>query len=393
MATVTLLENRDFENRAGVVFSEDKTTVLYAEDLLAICNAIKALQNVWNALGSFIDVVSSKLYISTSVGIGTNSPTEALDVVGNIKASSILKSASLQVASPLAVSGIEALVNGDQAVFNQSSLSSELITNAGATGQTDWTDSNSDGLANNWTKSGDASASIVTGNGFSGNAQRISGGSGVNQDVLFQNVIAFPALKWTRISFKYRSSATLQVMTSNANFFAVAVPANTGNAISVVSYVCNTGSSLVDLDISFRTNSAGAWFEIDEVSVKTVTDGDLYVGDSLLVGGTVSVRDILLAYGSAPGVRIRPSLNSTSSLKIADSASSDYVVFDSTNKRVRVGGNSAPTEALDVSGNVRATGYKSSDGSSGYSGTFSFYDYDYNLRSITIKNGLITAVA
>ena len=45
-----------------------------------------------------------------------------------------------------------------------------------------------------------------------------------------------------------------------------------------------------------------------------------------------------------------------------------------------------PSETLDVDGNIKATGYKSSDGSAGATG--SFEDKDGN--TITVKNGLIT---
>jgi hypothetical protein len=54
------------------------------------------------------------------------------------------------------------------------------------------------------------------------------------------------------------------------------------------------------------------------------------------------------------------------------------------------------SEALDVAGTVRATGYKSSDGTAGLSDTKTFYSPNSNgtvlyLNTVTIKNGLITA--
>jgi len=47
-----------------------------------------------------------------------------------------------------------------------------------------------------------------------------------------------------------------------------------------------------------------------------------------------------------------------------------------------------PAERLQVNGNIRASGYKSSDGSTGLTGTFSFRDNFSNLRNIVFKNGL-----
>jgi len=47
-----------------------------------------------------------------------------------------------------------------------------------------------------------------------------------------------------------------------------------------------------------------------------------------------------------------------------------------------------PAERLQVNGNIRASGYKSSDGSTGLTGTFSFRDNFSALRNIVFKNGL-----
>lgn len=51
-------------------------------------------------------------------------------------------------------------------------------------------------------------------------------------------------------------------------------------------------------------------------------------------------------------------------------------------------GTTSPGEKLDVSGTVKATGYKSSDGSAGVSGSFTATDG----KSITIKDGLVTSI-
>jgi len=51
-------------------------------------------------------------------------------------------------------------------------------------------------------------------------------------------------------------------------------------------------------------------------------------------------------------------------------------------------GTTAPSEKLDVSGTIKATGYKSSDGSAGVSGSFTTTDG----KTITIKDGLVTSI-
>jgi hypothetical protein len=54
--------------------------------------------------------------------------------------------------------------------------------------------------------------------------------------------------------------------------------------------------------------------------------------------------------------------------------------------------NTNPAYDLDVSGNVRATGYVSSDGSTGITRTQTFKDGSNVTKTMTIKNGLITAI-
>ena len=51
-------------------------------------------------------------------------------------------------------------------------------------------------------------------------------------------------------------------------------------------------------------------------------------------------------------------------------------------------GTTSPSEKLEVSGTVKATGYKSSDGSAGVSGSFTTTDG----KTITIKDGLVTSI-
>jgi hypothetical protein len=56
----------------------------------------------------------------------------------------------------------------------------------------------------------------------------------------------------------------------------------------------------------------------------------------------------------------------------------------------RVGiGTISPGEKLEVAGNVKAQGYKSSDGTAGITGTMTFTDQDSVTRTITYKNGLV----
>jgi hypothetical protein len=56
-----------------------------------------------------------------------------------------------------------------------------------------------------------------------------------------------------------------------------------------------------------------------------------------------------------------------------------------------VGIEKTPAEKLDVNGIIKATGYKSSDGTAGMSDTIIFEERDGTRNTVTIKDGLITA--
>ncbi|NCB26301.1 MAG: hypothetical protein EOM62_12625 [Bacteroidia bacterium] len=55
-------------------------------------------------------------------------------------------------------------------------------------------------------------------------------------------------------------------------------------------------------------------------------------------------------------------------------------------------GTTGPSEKLEVNGNIKATGYKSSDGTIGKSTTINVRKADDSgACTITVKNGLVTA--
>ncbi len=126
-------------------------------------------------------------------------------------------------------------------------------------------DSNSDGLADDWDKKYSTGVyTIVTGNGFEGNAQRYEWGQqygGVSQ------VSSYSSNKFTYfVKYKYRTnSASLSVMVSNAN--GGALPVNTGNAIEIIRIIepiLNVDKFVVQLNSGA---GAGEWFEISDYKV------------------------------------------------------------------------------------------------------------------------------
>lgn len=150
---------------------------------------------------------------------------------------------------------------------NSNQLGPELVTNGGAVGATDWIDSDADGLADTirpWRAGGVAaymSYSIVTGNGFTGNAQRcVVVSPGTYGGLVFTVTVG----KIYKISFKYRSNYTISLQNPSGTYFYGTSPTNTGNAI----YFERTFyASTTDAGIGVL-RQAGDWCEFDEVSLK-----------------------------------------------------------------------------------------------------------------------------
>jgi len=118
-------------------------------------------------------------------------------------------------------------------------------------------------------------------------------------------------------------------------------------------------------------------------STTSLADIGFVCRDGLLMGWFIAdgFGDVL----PGPGIGIR-----------VDTNDDFYLMTNDTNRLIvtndgNVGiGTTSPSEKLEVSGTIKATGYKSSDGTAGMTDTRSFNDADGNAHAITIKNGLIT---
>lgn len=153
-----------------------------------------------------------------------------------------------------------------------------LVTNSGAAGTTDWVDSNSDGLADDWAKgsynNSRYSASIVTGNGFAGNAQRMTvvTSSSTLYYLRYATPIALTGQNY-QCTFKYRSSALLSIIaeTSAQNSWGqwATFTANTGNAISATVSCRQWNGTVGDTGYIgfgfYYTANVNDYFEMDEV--------------------------------------------------------------------------------------------------------------------------------
>lgn len=101
-----------------------------------------------------------------------------------------------------------------------------LVANGGADDTTDWTDTDADGLADGFSTSGIEFTTIVTGNGFTGNAQSVSNIDGDG----YLNLCQLEAGKRYRVKFKYRG--TNIIVAQNILNSPIILDDNAGDAIA-----------------------------------------------------------------------------------------------------------------------------------------------------------------
>jgi hypothetical protein len=146
------------------------------------------------------------------------------------------------------------------------------ILNAGASGTTDWVDTDMNGLADNMNTTESPSSvtySIITGSGFTGNAQRFD--INVTTQVDFRtDPFSLINGETYMIRFKYRTDSTnMQVSLRNASTFVTKagsgiLATNTGNAVEYTTSTFVAGSE--NYIIQVLGTSAGNYYEIDEIA-------------------------------------------------------------------------------------------------------------------------------
>lgn len=166
----------------------------------------------------------------------------------------------------------------------------EKITNSGYSGTTDWVDTNTDGLADNWVNTG-GTPSIITGSGFTGNAQKLVGVSG-NYLTSFQSPVATG--KYVRVKFKYRSDG--QIRLSNL-ITALALPVNTSTPVEV-----NIIAKVTSAYLRYEIFTGGTYIEIDEAQIQELNWSnatEIYDAVYAATAGTTAQKEYAALKGAA----------------------------------------------------------------------------------------------
>jgi hypothetical protein len=226
----------------------------------------------------------------------------------------------------------------------------ELITNGNFS-------SHSAGIGTDWAQGYPQTNSIVTGNGFSGNAQRVYH-SGTDGSTLRQPGCVLTSGKTYEISFYYRFNKTvsdLRFGTDNIYTVFTIDASNTGNAVFYKRQFTCTNTDYFAL--SLPSSNLGAWYEISNVTIKEVL-GEVVLpyanlescvaGKKYTLEGYAKLDPASLSYGSnkvvncggtgdtnwvdtnSDGTPDNITLNSTPTLTILDDAEGRRLKTDST---------------------------------------------------------------
>ena len=203
-------------------------------------------------------------FIFTHAGYHTNMYFRCDDSYGTVQISD-LKVVSLPAKSLLPVG----FSNGFEDEFHLPGYSPNSVANGGGNNATDWIDTNEDGLADDWTKTADGQCSIVTGNGFSTNAQRIYASVTINTYLYCSEPVE--AGKYYRLSVKLRSNnGCTPYIHDGASGHSGGKQTADENVITDFSYIIkstNTGSASIGFYVrsSGGDAQAGDFVEVDEV--------------------------------------------------------------------------------------------------------------------------------
>lgn len=297
-------------------------------------NSVYATSSISNstAIGANTTLTDSNTVIlgnNANVGIGTTSPTEKLDVVGRIKSNEI------KVDSANRYLGF---VDDTLSLLDSNAILVDTTT-----------DSNSDGLADDFLIAIGGTASLVTGNGHIGTAQRLEYESGLNNGLRYNTQPPIIGKELT-ISFMYRSNIDFDITNGFSNVGYPTVTSNTGSASRYEETAVFNPSGGQDSVITFSwVSNPGEYFEISDFSITPVTglatDNSVNVEFGRLgLGSEYSKVDIGGFDKTETGYTTAIWTNNTDSLRIYNSSKIEILSFSDLGE-------------LDIVGNIQATGY------------------------------------
>jgi hypothetical protein len=122
---------------------------------------------------------------------------------------------------------------------------------------------------------------IVTGNGFSGKAQRINGAIGENRAYFRMPGFVMSIGKRVYVKLRYRSSKDLSwfngIVLDDGD-----IPANTGDAIIYEGYGTGNYNGLISTRFGINgTSDEYQWLEFDELEIRHVLDGEFYEPEAI----------------------------------------------------------------------------------------------------------------
>lgn len=136
------------------------------------------------------------------------------------------------------------------------------VQNGGYITTTDWIDSNTDGIADDFNIP-NGTPSIITGNGFNGNAQRVQATSGITTGIQSEVDINIPTGTNIRAHFTYRASVAWEFRPSFEN--VTTIPSNTGNAQPYTYDFSDSIDNLIEFFGNIPSPSIGDWLEVDNL--------------------------------------------------------------------------------------------------------------------------------
>lgn len=141
-----------------------------------------------------------------------------------------------------------------------------IVKNSGAEGTTDWINP-TNGVAEFWTNVGDvATASIVTGNGFIGNAQRFEAASSNLMTLEFEGESLIAGNYILKLKYRASSYSIARVRSDGTIQLNGDLNANTSDALAYESGVFSYTEGVVKVQI-VRAATIGNWFVVDEIEM------------------------------------------------------------------------------------------------------------------------------